>query len=158
MADSIKTVDSIGARIASVRGSSTQMEFAKRYGIHKNTLARYERNERSPDAEFLSALASAGHDPYWLLLGVERGDDIQVRESSANYRNSIDWVRLEEIIGVIEELAARGSRSISTALKARLICQLYRYYSERCGPEGQISRPERDMLTEMIMTALDVHS
>jgi phage repressor protein C with HTH and peptisase S24 domain len=46
-----------------------QKEFAQRLGIHKNTLARYERGERSPDAEVLLSIRALGVNPNWVLSG-----------------------------------------------------------------------------------------
>lgn len=54
-----------------MRGRARQDEFAQQLGIHPNTLGRYERGERLPDAEFLSAMASkADISTHWLLYGI----------------------------------------------------------------------------------------
>ena len=46
--------------------------FAARFGIHRNTLPRYESGERSPTADFLLALCTEYNiQPNWLLLGRE---------------------------------------------------------------------------------------
>ncbi len=74
-----------------VRGSLSQGEFAKRLGTHRNTLARYERGERNPDAKFLADLCREfGVNARWLLTGqgpmyiAEMGrDDNVVRFSEA---------------------------------------------------------------------------
>lgn len=63
----------IGRRIEEVRGTCTQAEFATQLGVHKNTIGRIERGERTPDAEFLRALyRGCGINPTWVLTG--RGD------------------------------------------------------------------------------------
>lgn len=60
----------IGARIEQVRGKESQPDFAGRYNVHKNTLGRYERGERWPDADFMLALNVVdGINPAWLMLG-----------------------------------------------------------------------------------------
>lgn len=60
----------IGARITQVRSRITQGKFADSLGIHKNTLLRYEKEERLPDAEVLTRLYKTyGVDPAWLLTG-----------------------------------------------------------------------------------------
>ena len=65
-------MNTIGARIKSLRGPQSQEEFASAFGVHKNTLARWERNERQPDLEFLKKLAEAKHVTLeWLILGEE---------------------------------------------------------------------------------------
>jgi DNA-binding XRE family transcriptional regulator len=60
----------IGARITQVRSRITQGRFADSLGIHKNTLLRYEKEERLPDSEVLTRLYELyGVDPAWLLTG-----------------------------------------------------------------------------------------
>jgi transcriptional regulator with XRE-family HTH domain len=63
----------IGARITQVRARITQGKFADSLGIHKNTLIRYEKEERLPDSEFLTRIYELyGVDPTWLLTGEAR--------------------------------------------------------------------------------------
>ena len=65
-------MNTIGARIKSLRGPQNQEEFAAAFGVHKNTLARWERNERQPDLEFLKKLAEEKRVTLeWLILGEE---------------------------------------------------------------------------------------
>lgn len=60
----------IGERIALIRGDMSQSAFAKKIGVvHKNTIGNYERGDRTPDAQFLSALVKTGIDANWLLTG-----------------------------------------------------------------------------------------
>jgi transcriptional regulator with XRE-family HTH domain len=64
--------ETIGDRIRLVRGSVSQADFATRMGVDKNSIGRYERGERQPDADFLSRLHQGfGTDITWLLTGVE---------------------------------------------------------------------------------------
>ncbi len=63
----------IGARITQVRSRVTQGKFADSLGIHKNTLIRYEKEERLPDSELLTRIYEVyGVDPTWLLTGESR--------------------------------------------------------------------------------------
>lgn len=58
----------IGSKLRIIRGGRTLEEFAKSFGIHKNTLAGYEKGGRIPSGDFLLALCQAeGVDPRWLL-------------------------------------------------------------------------------------------
>lgn len=58
----------IGEKIKQLRGRRSRDTFAHRLGIHKNTLANYERGKRNPDSEFLETLCRAENvDPSWLL-------------------------------------------------------------------------------------------
>jgi phage repressor protein C with HTH and peptisase S24 domain len=60
-----------GERLASLRGEITQSEFSERYGLHKNTLGRYERGERPMDFEFVVKLCyDKDISPSWLLFGM----------------------------------------------------------------------------------------
>ena len=60
----------IGKRISQVRGDVPQSEFAKSLGIHKNTLIRYEKGERIPDAEFVLKMHLVHKiSPLWLITG-----------------------------------------------------------------------------------------
>lgn len=65
----LKTRRALGKRLVMVRGKLTQDAFATQLGIHVNTLARYERGERLPGAEFLSRLSDNGINLHWLLTG-----------------------------------------------------------------------------------------
>lgn len=59
----------IGRRLVQVRLPETQESYAQKLDIHVNTLARYERGERLPAADFLRRLAAYGVDLHWLLTG-----------------------------------------------------------------------------------------
>lgn len=84
--------ETVGDRIKSVRGGVSQEEFAKRYGLNRNTLARYEKGDNDPSASFLKAISKDyGIDANWLLFGGERPEPkLSPRESAliANYRAS----------------------------------------------------------------------
>jgi transcriptional regulator with XRE-family HTH domain len=60
----------LGARLRTVRGNLSQQEFGERLATSAQTIGRYEREERSPDAAFLRALMDRfGIDPRWLVTG-----------------------------------------------------------------------------------------
>lgn len=82
--------DTIGDRIAHIRGGLTQAEFSKRLGVSRKTLIRYEKNESDPSAPFLQALISDfGADPQWLLMGGDSPMELTPREAVLvdHYRN-----------------------------------------------------------------------
>lgn len=59
-----------GERIRKVRGGKSLTEFAAGFGIHKNTLARYEKGESLPDGGFLAKLCEVYRvNPSWILTG-----------------------------------------------------------------------------------------
>ncbi|KAB2888880.1 MAG: helix-turn-helix transcriptional regulator [Desulfobulbaceae bacterium] len=60
----------LAERLRSLRGDTSTADFCRRFGIHRNTLPRYESGERTPDADFLEAICRAYNvNPSWLLLG-----------------------------------------------------------------------------------------
>lgn len=61
---------SFGERIRQVRGGKSLTEFAAGFGIHKNTLARYEKGDGVPDGAFLAKICEVYHiNPVWILTG-----------------------------------------------------------------------------------------
>lgn len=60
----------LGERIRIVRSSRSQKDFAAAYGIHWNTLRRYEEGEREPSHDFLQRLTQTENlSPEWVMLG-----------------------------------------------------------------------------------------
>jgi phage repressor protein C with HTH and peptisase S24 domain len=66
----------IGYRLIKVRGSMHQSEIATALQIAQATWSRYEKGERTPDAEALQKLSEMGWNVNWILTGKgsERGD------------------------------------------------------------------------------------
>lgn len=62
---------SVGSRLKEERErlGCSQTEFARLLGIHRNTLARYESDEREPDPAVLTRASSIGADFGYLLSG-----------------------------------------------------------------------------------------
>lgn len=77
----------LGRRLILVRGRMTQDAYAAQLGIHVNTLARYERGERLPGAEFLQRLGDNGVNLHWLLTGqVQQAHNaVQISEPQSVY-------------------------------------------------------------------------
>jgi transcriptional regulator with XRE-family HTH domain len=70
----------IGERIKQLRGRRSREIFARQMGIHKNTLANYERGKRNPDSAFLVTLCRKENvDPSWLLGTPKRPEKPYVR-------------------------------------------------------------------------------
>jgi len=63
-------MNTLPKRILAIRGGLSQSEFALKLGVAQNTLGRYERGERTPDADFLTAMVDQlGVSAEWLLRG-----------------------------------------------------------------------------------------
>lgn len=62
----------IGERLKEARGSISQAEITRKYGLGKNTLSNYETGVTAPKMDFLiSFIKDFGLDANWLLFGVE---------------------------------------------------------------------------------------
>lgn len=66
---------SIGMRLREERDrlDMNQDDFAALGALTKRALSRYEKDERSPDAAFLAAIAAAGADVLYVVTGVHAG-------------------------------------------------------------------------------------
>ena len=63
-------VQAIGKRLQEIRARRTRKEFAALYGVHEQSLFRYEKTGREPDKQFLSrVLSGEGIEENWLLTG-----------------------------------------------------------------------------------------
>lgn len=62
--------EAAGNRIAELRGSMTQAEFATRLGVDRKTVVRWEAGERLPDgASLLALMTEFGADVNYILTG-----------------------------------------------------------------------------------------
>ena len=96
--DSYMNTSGIGERIKELRGNASMLEFSKKHGIHKSTLVRYEKEETSPDANFLADLCRTyGVNPAWILLG-----ELQNKEASGGAEEYHDrWASFRYIHSMI---------------------------------------------------------
>lgn len=90
----------------------SQQQFADLMGISRNTVMRYETNERAPDAEFLFKLNLVfGVDPSRVVLG---RDSIQISDRRevtllTNYRSATEDDKIA--IDRMAELAAQSAKN-----------------------------------------------
>lgn len=125
----------IGRRIALLRGEKSQAEFARWLAMHKNTLARYERGERMPDANFLLALnVATGANPAWVLLGDE-GGPVRVRDGVKIA--PLDRDALRDVIQVVEEFLQERKLALEPTKKAELLVLIYEDIREQ---DGKVDR------------------
>ena len=124
--------ETIGDRIKQLRGHTSQAEYATHLGVHKNTLANYERNERLPDAEFLSRLRDRfDADINWLLTGVEPGQTAPPTSSSA----SVDEELMNYTLAIVEK--TRQHEYLSLGVSPRGSMSLYRAAQALALTEGR---------------------
>lgn len=96
-----------------VRGESTREEFAQRIGVHKNTIARWERNEQAPDANEIQLILKnyPKVNPTWFVTGEgdmhrksrheASGTDI-IEEKGTVYSYNFD-AEIEEIVKILRD-------------------------------------------------------
>jgi transcriptional regulator with XRE-family HTH domain len=98
-----------GAELKRIRGKLTQQEFADLMGVSRNTVVRYENNDRPPDAEYLFKLNLVFRaDPTRVLLGGHSVHLSEQREIAllTNYR-----VASEEDRATIDRMAELAAQS-----------------------------------------------
>ena len=83
----------IGNRIKRVRGKLSQQAFSKQLNVGQTTVGRYERGERSPDAEFLLLLKNHFNiSPNWLISGDGQMHDGETQcQSSKEKKTEIEF-------------------------------------------------------------------
>lgn len=146
----------LGERIRSVRGAISQTEFSNTFGINQNTLSRYERGERTPDAEFIALICERfGISPVWLLFGtgpMAASPGPQAQEPQAPTSEPtpepVDWrsrcARLEEKMEHVErqrDELMNENRQLwreNSALQAR--CATLEEQHKHTGPVGLFSK------------------
>jgi transcriptional regulator with XRE-family HTH domain len=103
------TTTTTAQRLKIIRGDLSQAEFAKRLGVHQNTLGRYERGVTEPDTSIARALCTIfGVEPRWLLLGegVMRSPGCASDELAADIRTALSETALEQELAALRRETA----------------------------------------------------
>jgi len=97
----------IGQRFVQVRGRMKREAFAPLLGISSSTLARYERGERSPDADLVATLQEKfGVDPCWFITGEGKGPDTTGMPAGSRTRSDAGRIPLEaDVVGGAPDMA-----------------------------------------------------
>lgn len=92
--------ESIGERLRMIRGGLSKDEFSKLLGVHKQTILRYENNERTPDASFLLAIHKImrNADIGWIVTGERNKTTLETEEETKRY-NIIAGICFEAVQG-----------------------------------------------------------
>lgn len=142
-----KAAETIGGRIRMVRGGVRQPEFATRLGVDKNTIGRYERDERQPDAEFLARLCSLGFNGHWLITG--EGPMMAGPSAPAAPGEGVNAGALAGAITAVEEMLRARQITLPSEKKGEMIAILYKQLTEVVS-KGQIADT---VLTELLNRA-----
>lgn len=126
-----------GDRIVKIRGSLSQEEFSLKVGVHKNTIGRWEREQRTPDLLDLNKLIELYPEinPEWLLTGkgdMHRKEDFS-RYKVAPYGSGNVTIRinaLEAAIATTEEVISLKGKKVSAQKKAQGIRRVYEFFME----------------------------
>jgi len=149
----------VGDRLRMVRGEKSQDELAEILGVSRNTVARYERKERSPDSAYLERVCSffPEIDPAWLLTGEGTPERAESPEKARDLSNEglgrMEVIRLYEANcrlhnPTAEDLALRShltrklTERISAAL-VHLVCECGKrltVYFQAVNPIGVLAR------------------
>ena len=113
-------MNTLGKRIKEARGKITQQSLSSQIVIAQNSLSRYERDEKTPDANFLALFCKKLNiSPYWLLFG---HGPMCGNEQPSGF---IDDKRLTEAIRIVEQGLAETNRIMLPENKAKLITAIY---------------------------------
>lgn len=109
--------EQIGVRLRQVRkdlGFKNQADLADRLGVSPSSIHNYESGKRSPDAEFLTAIAAEGADVLYILTGQHSIGTLSAEEDAllANYRALPDGKRynLSEMAAALSEKEGRDRK------------------------------------------------
>lgn len=116
----------IGDRLAHIRGSRSQADFARELGVHKNSLGNYERGDRTPDANFLGKLINVGFNANWVITG----EGPMLLKDLDEPRGPVDMEILEGILTGLAEIEELEGEPMEPNWRARMTAALYEYFIE----------------------------
>ncbi len=140
-----KVLIGIGERIKYLRGDESLPTFAEKLGVHKNTLARYEKEKGLPDVAFVLKLCNIVNDedvtPSWLIEGDGPNPAPPYSEAHEELRDRIK--PLGDLMIATEQVKGRGlsispqnivgyvnGSYLPTDKELHEICYAYNYFDE----------------------------
>ncbi|PKN07594.1 MAG: Cro/Cl family transcriptional regulator [Deltaproteobacteria bacterium HGW-Deltaproteobacteria-8] len=123
----------IGYRLKAIRKDESQEAFAARFGVHRNTLARWESGDRTPDLDFVQRLVSElGIAPEWVLRGVGPMHASACVQLSAAAKQTVCDVDLM-FVPMVEARISAGTGSFQTEVGSE---RLYAFRSDFLSRKG----------------------
>jgi len=114
-----------------VRGEKSRDDFALQLGVHKNTIARWERGEQFPDAQEIALILEAYPDinPAWFVTGKgiiklhgvvsgEKHPESTAKEPGIVWTTNYD-AELEEILSILQHDLPEAKKFVLQVLKGR---------------------------------------
>jgi len=132
---------SIGYRLRKERSrlDLNQADFALIAGVSRKSQSLYEKNERNPDAVYLSAIAAAGADVNYILTGKK----IAAHKS----HQPIDINLIQLAVEAVETALYEFDRTMTSGKKAELIAAIYDLYYE------SDAKPEKSKILRLVNLA-----
>jgi len=130
----------LGSRLRQIRGARSRQVFGAQLGVHRNTVERYEKGGRPPDAGYLRQVIERNPEWRfeWLLTGQapQKATAANRAEQRAARYDAIDDEMLTAVIEAVEEFLVEQKLRIAAGKKAMLISTLY----EDARTKGEVSR------------------
>lgn len=114
----------LGLRLLKTRSSKSQPERAAELGVHKNTYARWERDEAEIGAEALTRIVGEGWNVNWLLTGEgpELLESLAVAEDGAGYAShAVQLDRLTLALQLVAEALDEADRELPPDKHAKVV-------------------------------------
>ena len=93
-------MNSFGERLREERQrlGLNQTEFAALADVQKQAQLKYEKGDRSPDANYLAAIAVAGADVQYIVTGVRRGDGVGLGAAQQAVLKAVDLLDRKSVV------------------------------------------------------------
>jgi len=129
----------IGDRLRAERErlGHSQDQWASVTGIHRNTQAKYEKGDGSPNVEYLAAIESIGADIDFIITGEKK----VYRDPSPDYECPI----ISKIVEQLEVVLNKNNQVLSPQKKAQAVVILYR-----------IAYPRREVTEKMVSEVINL--
>ena len=135
----MKSIDlcDIGQRIARIRKQSglLQPDFARKYGVSRNTQIEYEKGRTSPSGEYLAKMAMDGVDVQALLIGEAIDPYVAEQRDRYNDAGPIDMELLEIAIEAADMCIESRKVDLTPQKHAKLISLIYELYMDEDKPQ-----------------------
>ncbi|WP_420905765.1 helix-turn-helix domain-containing protein [Candidatus Magnetaquiglobus chichijimensis] len=121
----------------------TQEEFARLSGATRRTQTNYENDSRSPDADYLSAIAKAGADVGYLLTGV-RSNKPNIQAKGLEDYPEVGAALVLDVMQFVDTWLYESELKMPPPKKAEMVKLLCKMLVRRDRERGQMSNLEEN--------------